>query len=57
MKDNLSIKSSLFYLKVFLRRYFDIKLKEIGERENKLQLNSVSNFVWNNQKEQEKKSK
>jgi hypothetical protein len=57
MKNNLSIKSSLFYLKVFLRRYFDIRLKEIGEKENKPQLNSVLNFVWNNQKEQEKKSK
>jgi hypothetical protein len=36
MKNNLSIKSSLFYLKVFLRRYFDIKLKEIGEKENQI---------------------
>jgi hypothetical protein len=57
MKNNLSIKSSLFYLKVFLRRYFDIKLKEIGEKENQSQLNSASNFVWSNQKEQGKKSK
>jgi hypothetical protein len=38
MKNNLSIKSSLFYLKVFLRRYFDIKLKEIGEKENQVKL-------------------
>lgn len=57
MKNNLSIKSSLFYLKVFLRRYFDIKLKEIGEKENKPQLNSVQSFTRNNLTGQAKNSK
>jgi hypothetical protein len=36
MKSDLSIRTKVFYLKVFLRRYFNIKLKEIGEKENQI---------------------